>query len=134
MPVELAPDPRYSPTTLLLLRLEGLAVAAGSAYFFYRSGVSWWLFALLWLTPDLSMLGYLAEPRWGARCYNAVHTYVGPAAVAAFALALPSPTLLPFALIWFNHIGFDRLLGYGLKSAEAFKISHLTPTRLKSGN
>ena len=121
-------------SSLWLLRLEGLATAAGSAFFYARSDAHWWLFALLWLTPDLGMLGYLAGPRWGARCYNAAHTYLGPAALAAIVLILNRPALLPFALIWFNHIGFDRLLGYGLKSAEAFKISHLTPTRLKSGN
>jgi len=119
---------------LWLLRFEGLAVAAGSAFFFYRSGASWWLFALLWLTPDLGMLGYLAGPRWGARCYNSVHTYLGPAALAAFALALPFPNVLPWALIWFNHIGVDRLLGYGFKSPEAFKITHLSPPRPISGN
>ena len=28
------------------------------------------MFALLFLLPDLSMLGYLAGPRVGAACYN----------------------------------------------------------------
>ena len=43
----------------MLLRLEGLAVAAVSAVLYARTGASWWLFAALWLAPDLSMLGYL---------------------------------------------------------------------------
>jgi len=103
-------------------------MAAGSAFFYARSGASWWLFGLLWLTPDLSMLGYLAGPRWGARCYNALHTYLGPATLAAFALVSPHPVLLPVALIWFNHIGVDRLMGYGLKYPEAFQHTHLTPS------
>ena len=42
-----------------LLRLEGLAVAAVTAVLYARTGASWWLFAALWLMPDLSMLGYL---------------------------------------------------------------------------
>lgn len=119
---------RSSVAVLWLLRLEGLAMAAGSAFFYARSGTSWWLFGLLWLIPDLGMLGYLAGPGWGARSYNALHVYLGPATLAAFALAFRHPALMPFALIWFNHIGVDRLLGYGLKSPEAFKHTHLTPS------
>ena len=29
------------------------------------------------------------------------------------------------ALIWLSHIGFDRLIGYGLKYETAFKDTHL---------
>ena len=29
------------------------------------------------------------------------------------------------ALIWLTHIGFDRLLGYGLKYPSAFTDTHL---------
>jgi len=107
------------------LRLEGIAGAALSAVFYARTGASWWLFAALWLLPDLSMLGYLAGPRWGARIYNAIHSYVTPATLAVSALLLGSPALLPYALIWMNHIAVDRLMGYGLKSPAGFKYTHL---------
>jgi hypothetical protein len=108
------------------LRLEGLAVAAVSAALYARSGASWWLFAALWLAPDLSMLGYLAGPCWGARFYNAIHTYAVPAALGLAALLLSAHGLLvPIALIWANHIGVDRLLGYGLKYADGFGFTHL---------
>jgi hypothetical protein len=110
---------------LTLLRLEGLAVAAVTAVLYAKTGAGWWLLAALWLTPDLSMLGYLAGPCWGARCYNAVHTYVVPAALAISALLLKTPALLPFTLIWVNHIGVDRLLGYGLKYSDGFGFTHL---------
>jgi hypothetical protein len=110
---------------LTLLRLEGLAAAAITAVLYARSGASWWLFAALWLTPDLSMLGYLAGPNWGARIYNAIHTYMTPATLAVCALLLHAPALLPFALIWINHIGVDRLLGYGLKYPAGFQWTHL---------
>jgi hypothetical protein len=112
-------------SVLTLLRLEGLAVAAVTAVLYAKTGAGWWLFAALWLTPDLSMLGYLAGPCWGARCYNAVHTYVVPAALAISALLLKTPALLPFTLIWVNHIGVDRLLGYGLKYSDGFGFTHL---------
>jgi Domain of unknown function (DUF4260) len=112
-------------SVLTLLRLEGLAVAAVTAVLYAQTGASWWLFAALWLTPDLSMLGYLAGSCRGARTYNAVHSYVVPGALALSALLLHLHALLPFALIWVNHIGVDRLLGYGLKYSDGFGFTHL---------
>ena len=61
-----------------------------------------------------SLLGYLGRSNWGARIYNAIHTYVTPATLAVSAILLRSPALYR-SLIWINHIGVDRLLGYGLK-------------------
>ena len=110
----------------LLLRLEGLAVAAVTALLYARTGVSWWLFVGLWLVPDLSMLGYLAGACRGARIYNAFHTYVGPAVLGVCAYVLHANAVaLAIALIWANHIGVDRLLGYGLKYGEGFGFTHL---------
>jgi hypothetical protein len=91
-----------------------------------RTGASWWLFAALWLAPDISMLGYLTgRPCRGARIYNAAHTYVVPGLLALSALVLHANALLPYALIWINHISVDRLLGYGLKYSEGFGWTHL---------
>ena len=112
-------------SVVTLLRLEGLAVAAVTAALYARTGASWWVFAALWLTPDLSMLGYLAGSCRGARIYNAVHTYVVPGALALSGVLLHVNALLPFALIWANHIGVDRLMGYGLKYADGFGFTHL---------
>jgi hypothetical protein len=109
----------------LLLRLEALAAVALSIVFYARTGASWWLFAVLWLLPDLSLLGYLAGPKLGARVYNAIHSYVTPAALAVTGLLLRSPVVLPYALIWINHIAVDRLLGYGLKYPAGFRWTHL---------
>ena len=111
---------------VMILRLEGLAAAAVTAVLYARTGASWWLFAALWLAPDLSMLGYLFGSCRGARIYNAVHAYVAPAALGLSALLLHASGLLPFALIWANHIGVDRLLGYGLKYSDGFKWTHLS--------
>jgi hypothetical protein len=110
---------------LTVLRLEGLAAAALSAVFYARTGASWRLFAALWLAPDLSLLGYLAGPNWGARIYNAIHAYLTPATLAVSALLLHSEMLVPFALIWINHIGVDRMMGYGLKFQQGFAWTHL---------
>jgi uncharacterized protein DUF4260 len=112
-------------SVLVYLRLEGLAVAAVSAVLYARTGASWWLFAALWLVPDLSMLGYLGGSCRGARIYNAVHSYIAPAALAISALLLDAHNLLPISLVWVNHIGVDRLLGFGLKYADGFVWTHL---------
>lgn len=109
----------------MLLRLEGLLVAVASAVVYARTGASWWMFAALWLAPDLSMLAYLKRPCLGARWYNAAHTYVLPGMLALCAVLLHARGLLPFALIWVNHIGVDRLLGYGLKYSDGFGFTHL---------
>jgi len=79
----------------------------------------------LWLVPDLSMLGYLVSPCWGARCYNAIHTTILPIVLAMAAMLLHTAGPLPYALIWLNHIGVDRLLGYGLKYPSGFGWTHL---------
>ncbi|MGB6686920.1 MAG: DUF4260 domain-containing protein [Terracidiphilus sp.] len=119
------PSPPVGAPVRLFLRVEGLAVVALTALLYARTGASWWLFAGLWLVPDLSMLGYLAGPCWGARNYNAIHTYVTPATLAVVTLLLHRSGLLPFALIWANHIGLDRMLGYGLKYPAGFGWTHL---------
>lgn len=109
----------------LLLRAEGLAVALASAVAFSQRGESWWLFAALFLAPDLSMLFYLVGPRLGAIFYNAVHVYHGPIILLGLAVALAAPKGVAIALIWSAHIGLDRLLGYGLKYGDRFTSTHL---------
>ncbi|MBS1804052.1 MAG: DUF4260 domain-containing protein [Acidobacteria bacterium] len=109
----------------MLLRIEGLVAAVASAVLYAHTGACWWLFAVLWLTPDLSMLAYLKRPCLGARFYNAAHTYLLPGVLALCAWTLHTGWLLPFALIWVNHIGVDRLLGYGLKYSDGFGFTHL---------
>lgn len=113
-----------------LLRGEGAAlfVAMLAAYAHLSGtpgGPSWWLFALLLLAPDLSMLGYLAGPRMGALTYNAAHTTIAPLLLGLTAVLLDRPLALAVAVIWVGHIGLDRALGYGLKYPEAFRETHL---------
>ena len=126
IPEQTSSTPARASSVIFLLRIEGLAVAAISAVLYARTGASWWLFAALWLAPDLSMLGYLAGPCRGARVYNAFHTYLLPAVLALCALLLRVQGALPIALIWANHIGVDRLLGFGLKYANGFSWTHLS--------
>ena len=96
-----------------------------SMLLYWLNGGSWILFVLLLLAPDLSMLGYLAGSRIGAAIYNAFHTYALPVILAAYGLLEGSSLAVSMALIWLAHIGVDRLLGYGLKYASGFKVTHL---------
>ena len=112
-----------------LLQLEGAAVLAVSLLFYQWSHGSWLQFALLCLLPDLSMLGYAASIRMGAITYNAVHTYVGPLVLAGYSFGSNRPWMVSVSLIWFAHIGFDRMIGAWLKYSTRFNDTHLNPTR-----
>ena len=109
----------------VLRRLEGLALATICVWLYAGIHRPWWLFALLFLAPDLSMLGYLAEPRVGAVAYNLVHTWVAPVVLFALGWWGGMPLLLPLAFILGAHIGFDRALGLGLKLPTGFRDTHL---------
>jgi hypothetical protein len=108
-----------------LLRLEGLTLLAGMTLSYAVWGGSWWLYAILFLAPDLSFAGYLAGPRIGAIVYNAAHSTLAPVTLMAAGFALASPLALSIAMIWLAHIGFDRALGYGLKYSDGFGFTHL---------
>ena len=109
----------------VLLRAEGAAMFAGSALVYWLGGESWWLFGLLLLAPDVSMLGYLAGRRVGAAAYNVFHSYPLPAVLGGFGVVAGAPLAVAVALVWFAHIGADRMLGYGLKYDTGFKDTHL---------
>ncbi|PDQ20419.1 hypothetical protein CN311_14180 [Mesorhizobium sanjuanii] len=109
----------------LAVRLEWVAVAVAALFFYAISGVSWWLFALLILAPDLSMLAYLAGPRVGAFAYNAFHILIVPVLLVLAGNVFGSAMATAIALIWIIHIAVDRALGYGLKLSSGFQDTHL---------
>jgi hypothetical protein len=110
---------------LTLLRLEGLTLFAGMTTLYAVWGGYWWVYAVLFLVPDLSFAGYLAGPRIGAVIYNAAHSYMAPMALMTAGFGLASPLTLSIAMIWLAHIGIDRALGYGLKYSAGFGFTHL---------
>ncbi|MEO1657675.1 MAG: DUF4260 domain-containing protein [Pseudomonadota bacterium] len=109
----------------LWLRLENAAGLAAFCCIYGLSGYNWWVFAALLLVPDLSMLGYLLGRRVGAVAYNLGHSYAGPALITCGAAIHWGEAALPYALIWAAHISLDRMLGYGLKSFDGFRFTHL---------
>ena len=108
-----------------LLRLEGLTLFVGMTLLYAVWDGSWWVYAILFLVPDLSFAAYLAGPRIGAIIYNAAHSYMAPVTLMTTGFALSSPLVLSIAMIWLAHIGIDRALGYGLKYSSGFGFTHL---------
>src|SRR5262249_36447401 len=109
----------------ILLRLEGLTLLVAMVLLYALWGGSWWIFAILFLAPDLSFIAYLSDARTGAIVYNAAHSYMAPVALMTLGFAFPEPLTLSIAMIWLAHSGFDRALGYGLKYREGFGFTHL---------
>jgi len=108
-----------------LLRTEAALLFALALWAYGRWGAGWGMFALCFLLPDLAFLGYLAGPRVGALAYNACHALIGPLALLALGIVGGERAVLAAALIWLAHVGFDRMLGYGLKYSTGFRSTHL---------
>ncbi|MGA2997009.1 DUF4260 domain-containing protein [Bradyrhizobium sp.] len=108
-----------------VLRLEGLTLLAGMTLLYAFRGGPWWLYAVLFLSPDLSFVAYLAGPKIGACAYNAVHSTIIPLGLLTVGFGFAPPLVVSLALIWLAHIGFDRALGYGLKYSAGFGFTHL---------
>lgn len=107
------------------LQIEGAAALIAGLSVYGSMGGNWLLAVPLLLLPDVSMVGYLRDPRLGAMTYNVVHNWaVGLAALAAGWLLSAVPLQLAGAIL-IAHVGGDRLLGYGLKYPSAFGDTHL---------
>jgi hypothetical protein len=103
-----------------LLHLEGAAVLVATCIFYQQAHDRWMWFGVLFLVPDFSMLGYPASKKLGASFYNLGHAYAAP-----FLLLLVLWLSVQTSYAWLAHVGFDRMLGYGLKYETAFKDTHL---------
>ncbi|MGA7522318.1 MAG: DUF4260 family protein [Acidobacteriaceae bacterium] len=112
----------------VLLRLESLLVLSASVVV-YRMAFHgpWWLFAVLFLVPDLSLAGYAAQGRalFAAVVYNTAHNYILPAVMGLAGGWWGNLRAEQLAAIWIAHIAFDRVLGFGLKFPEGFKPTHI---------
>jgi hypothetical protein len=111
------------PSTLL--RAEEAILLLVTLFAYHHLRYSWLLFAILFFTPDLFMLGYLLNTRVGAATYNLAHTLALPLTLLLASYNQHWHLALELALIWTAHIAFDRLLGYGLKYPTFFKDTHL---------
>ena len=109
----------------LILRTEGLVIFAAACLAYSKFGAGWMWFAIFFLVPDLSMLGYLLGKKAGAAIYNAGHSLIGPIACLVVGQYIGHAEVLSAGLIWIAHVSFDRFAGYGLKYAVGFGFTHL---------
>lgn len=108
-----------------ILRLEQLAGFLFSIYLFSLLSYPWWVYLLLFLTPDLSILGYVAGPRVGAFTYNLVHHKALSLGLIVLGSLLSVPPISLAGAVLLGHSSLDRVVGYGLKHSDSFKHTHL---------
>ena len=119
-----------------LLKLEELAQLLICIVVLAVGDMPWWVYLLLALGPDISMLGYLVGPRAGAFTYNLLHhkgmaLLVAGAGMISVELSLKFGTplighpLMMASIILYGHSCMDRMLGFGLKFGDSFQHTHL---------
>ncbi len=108
-----------------LLKLEELAQFLFSIFLFTHLEYAWWVFPACILLPDLSMIGYLANPKIGAWFYNVFHHKLIAIAILILGFWLDYPLITLAGIVLFGHAAMDRIFGYGLKFSNDFKNTHL---------
>jgi len=108
-----------------LLKIEEFFLFGLALFLFSGLDYGWSWYALLFLAPDLSMLGYLANPRLGAWTYNLVHHKGLAVALYVLGYLSAAPWLMFAGTILLGHSSLDRVFGYGLKYPDSFKATHL---------
>jgi hypothetical protein len=92
---------------------------------FVAGGGPWLLAIPLLLVPDVSMIGYLRDPKLGAMTYNLAHNWAVGLIVLGLGVTTGTLALTLAGAILIAHVGMDRALGYGLKLPTSFQDTHL---------
>lgn len=108
-----------------LLKLEYFGLFLFSIILFSQLDFAWWIYPLLFLVPDIGMLGYLINNKIGAYTYNLCHHLGVAVAFLMYGALMTNPLCTLFGTILLGHSSFDRLVGYGLKYTDSFKHTHL---------
>lgn len=110
-----------------LLKAEAAAQFILVIVLLYRLPVhfSWWLWVLLFLSPDISIAAYLVNARTGAFFYNLFHHQLPAIALWVTGMVAGVVWIQLVGLLLWGHSNFDRMLGYGLKHNDAFEHTHL---------
>ena len=106
-----------------LIKLEELGILVISIYLIYKLNMdlSWWLYLILFFSPDIGMIGYLINTKVGAVTYNLLHHKATGVVLLMFGMYQLNDYLLLAGLLLLAHSSFDRILGYGLKYPDSFK-------------
>ena len=108
-----------------ILKLEELGQFLLSIVLFNQLDYAWWIFPACILLPDLSMIGYLSNPKTGAWLYNFFHHKLLAIIILVIGFWLNNSLLALSGVILFGHSAMDRIFGYGLKFNDDFKNTHL---------
>lgn len=108
-----------------ILKLEELAQLLLGIYLFSLLPFSWWWFIALFFAPDIGMIGYLFGNKAGAWLYNIFHHKGLAILLYLLGIYFEMNSLQLVGIVLFAHASFDRCFGYGLKTEEGFKYTHL---------
>ena len=110
----------------ILLAEEAAELALGIfALYVQPISISWWIWPFLFLSPDISMLGYLLNTKVGAIAYNLFHHKLTALLLAGIGFFFHQDVLFFIGTLLFAHSCFDRMMGYGLKYTDSFNNTHL---------
>ncbi|MGX7150113.1 DUF4260 domain-containing protein [Enterococcus ureasiticus] len=112
-------------TNKKILQLENGVLFLLASILFVYLGFSIFYFFIFLLLPDVTMIGYLRSPKFGAKLYNLGHNLVFPVLLIIIYIFTHEALLLPIAIVWCAHIFMDRMLSYGLKYPDEFKHTHI---------
>ena len=87
--------------------------------------LAWWIWIPIFLSPDLSMLGYLINNKFGAFTYNLFHHQLVAIVIAGIGMGLNLPIIELAGIVLLGHSSLDRVMGYGLKFTTGFRFTHL---------
>lgn len=108
-----------------LLTLEEAGQFFLSIFLFSQLDYVWWILPAYLLLPDLSMVGYLFNPKTGAWLYNIFHHKLLGILFMIFGYLLDNSGVILAGIILFGHSAMDRMFGYGLKFETHFTHTHL---------
>lgn len=108
-----------------IIKLEEAGMLIASIFALMYLKVEWWYYLILLLGPDISMVGYLFGNKVGAICYNIFHHKGIAICLIIIGFFYNNWMLQVIGLILFGHSSMDRMAGYGLKTNEGFKFTHL---------
>ena len=112
-------------TVLSLLRLEGVAAFGAGVALYLANGGLWLALIPLLLVPDVSMVGYLRDPKLGALLYNVAHNWALGLAVLGLGFVSGQTWLVIAGAVLVAHVGMDRGFGDGLKLPTSFQEPQL---------
>jgi hypothetical protein len=108
-----------------IIRLEEAAMFALCLFGLFYLDAEWWYYPLLFLGPDISLVGYIAGNVAGALAYNLFHHKGVAIVIFVTGLYMGNYMFEVAGIILFGHSSMDRMFGYGLKLDRGFKYTHL---------